>query len=178
MKKINPRSRKDGIVVQEMNGEVLIYDLNTDKAFCLNETSSLVWKACDGTRSIPELSEHLSRVLNSPANEDLIWLALAQLKKDQLLEEIPSEIEGVTGVTRREMIKRAGMGTVIALPIVASFMVPNAVHALSCPTVPDCTACGGTNRATGCLCSAVGTCCSGNCAVTPGVCRDQLYCQP
>ena len=41
----NPRRRKDEIIVQELNGEVLIYDLKSNKAICLNEVSSLVWDA-------------------------------------------------------------------------------------------------------------------------------------
>ena len=47
-KRIAPKARKENLVVQESNGEVLIYDLDTNKAFCLNETSALVWQACDG----------------------------------------------------------------------------------------------------------------------------------
>lgn len=29
--------------MQELENEVLIYDLKADNAFCLNETSALVW---------------------------------------------------------------------------------------------------------------------------------------
>ena len=83
-KDIKPLSRKDEIVVQELNGEVLIYDLRTNKALCLNETSSLVWEACDGNTSVSEISRSISRKLNAPANDDLVWLALDQLKKEKL----------------------------------------------------------------------------------------------
>jgi hypothetical protein len=34
--KVVPQSRKNDIVVQDLNGEVLIYDLKANKAFCLN----------------------------------------------------------------------------------------------------------------------------------------------
>jgi len=36
--KNNPTARKTDIIVQELNDEVLIYDLQIDKAYCLNET--------------------------------------------------------------------------------------------------------------------------------------------
>ena len=50
--KQNPTARKNGSVMQEMPDEILIYDLDTNKAHCLNETSALVWKACNGTALI------------------------------------------------------------------------------------------------------------------------------
>lgn len=34
---LNPLSRKNDLVVQELDGEVMIYDLNANKAFCLNK---------------------------------------------------------------------------------------------------------------------------------------------
>jgi hypothetical protein len=51
-----PHSRTKELVVQELKGELLIYDLSTNKAFCLNETSALVWQLCDGKSSISEIS--------------------------------------------------------------------------------------------------------------------------
>ena len=39
-----PVARKSGLVVQEMPDEVLVYDLNSNKAHCLNQTAASVWK--------------------------------------------------------------------------------------------------------------------------------------
>ena len=44
--KMRPKSRTDNLVVQEMNDEVLVYDLDSNKAVCLNETAAIVWKSC------------------------------------------------------------------------------------------------------------------------------------
>jgi hypothetical protein len=88
-KRTNPISRKDEIVVQEVDGEILIYDLRSNKAFCLNETSAAVWRACDGSRDIRALNDLVSEQLNNPVNEDLVWLALDQLKKEKLLDRAP-----------------------------------------------------------------------------------------
>ena len=49
-KNFKPSTRKSDIVVQKTGEEVLIYDLKVDKAFCLNETSALIWQACDGKK--------------------------------------------------------------------------------------------------------------------------------
>lgn len=129
MKSNYPLSRKDDIVVQEADGEVLIYDLNDNKAFCLNETSALVWQMCDGNKSISEISEGVAKKMNQPANEDLIWLALEQLKNENLIangEELPNNFEGLS---RRQVIKKIGFGTMIALPIVTGLIAPIAVQA-------------------------------------------------
>jgi Coenzyme PQQ synthesis protein D (PqqD) len=130
MKSTQPISRKDNIIVQELNGEVLLYDLNIDKAFCLNETSALVWDLCDGKNSVSEISQAIGKKLKVPANEDLVWLALDQLKAENLVET-GLKASYFEGMNRRDVIKKVGLATMIALPVVASVVAPRAVHALS-----------------------------------------------
>ena len=56
MKSINnPKGRHNDLVVQDSENEVLIYDLKLNKAYCLNETSALIWRLCDGTKSVAEI---------------------------------------------------------------------------------------------------------------------------
>jgi hypothetical protein len=129
--KINPISRQQDIVVQELKGEVLIYDLKTNKAFCLNETSALVWQLCDGNNSINQISQALSKKLNSPASENLVWLAIDQLKKENLIENSDELVSVFTGVTRREAIRKVGLGTMIAIPFISSLIAPTAAMAQS-----------------------------------------------
>ena len=129
-----PVSRKEGLVVQDLNGEVLVYDLNTHKAHCLNETSALVWNACDGTRDLGELREYASAKMNSSVTDDLIWLAIDQLKKEDLLIDAPDTKTYFAGMSRRQVIKRIGVGTAIAIPIVTGLVAPPAAHAASCGT--------------------------------------------
>ena len=47
-----PRARKEGLVVQDMPDELLVYDVDRHKAHCLNQTAALVWKRCDGKTSV------------------------------------------------------------------------------------------------------------------------------
>ena len=51
----NPMARQNGIVVQEMPDEVLVYDLDSNKAHCLNQSAALVWKSCDGTNTVGDI---------------------------------------------------------------------------------------------------------------------------
>ncbi len=43
-----PLARKADLVTKEVADEVLVYDLKSHKAHCLNQTAALVWKYCDG----------------------------------------------------------------------------------------------------------------------------------
>lgn len=127
-----PSSRLNNLVVQEMSGEILIYDLAENKAFCLNETSALVWNLCDGKNSIAEISESVSKKLKSPVNEDLVWLALDQLKKENLIVSEYEVPETFSMMSRREVVRKIGLGSMIALPVIASIVAPTAITAQSC----------------------------------------------
>jgi hypothetical protein len=163
-KSIAPKARKENLVVQELNGEVLLYDLEKNKAFCLNETSSLVWQLCDGNTSVSEISESISRKLDSPANEDLVWLALDQLKKEKLIANGDEVVSDFAGMSRREVIKKVGLGTMIALPLISSLIAPTAISAQS-------TACSGMCGMTIACTTSVAMCaCSNNSSGNTGTC--------
>jgi hypothetical protein len=139
--KAAPLSRKNDIVVQDLNGEVLIYDLKSNKAFCLNETSALVWQACDGTKSVSEISQAISNKLSEPANEDLVWLALDQLKQENLLDNSEEVVSNFAGMSRREAIRKVGLGTMIALPFVTGLIAPTAAMAQSLAAICAASTC-------------------------------------
>jgi len=83
--KKKPLSKKEDLVIQELPGELLIYNLSTDRAFCLNETSAFVWKQADGKNTVGEIKTLMENEFNAPVNEDLIWLALDQLGRNSLM---------------------------------------------------------------------------------------------
>jgi hypothetical protein len=138
--KNNPKSRKENIVVQDFENEILIYDLKINKAYCLNETSRLVWHLCDGNHSISEISRSLTKKLKTNVSEDLIRLALDQLKRDDLLEQADKFALDFGGLTRREVIRKVGLSSLVALPVIASVIAPSAVTAQSLlPFLAACT---------------------------------------
>ncbi len=59
-----PKARNPEILVQEIGDEVLIYDLEINKAFSLNETCAMVWRECDGEKPIAEIASILNRRRN------------------------------------------------------------------------------------------------------------------
>ncbi|MEW6129417.1 MAG: PqqD family peptide modification chaperone [Acidobacteriota bacterium] len=133
---VRPLARKDGIVVQELSDETLVYDLTCDKAHCLNQTAAIIWNHCDGTKEVAELAQILSAQSGLPADEQLVWLALDQLSKAHLLPKAKNQ----NGLSRREVIKRVGISAAMALPLVTSIVAPSAVQAATCfPSGQPCT---------------------------------------
>ena len=92
-----PKARVENVVTQDIDSELLIYDLISNKALCLNETSKTVWQACDGETSFDEFRSK-TKVNFS---DELIWLALDQLKRDNLLDKNIETDSKFNGLTRR-----------------------------------------------------------------------------
>ncbi|NOT47855.1 MAG: PqqD family protein [Acidobacteria bacterium] len=127
----NPVARKSGLVIQEVPEEVLVYDMNTNKAHCLNKTAALVWRSCDGNRSVSEIANHVGSLSGERVTDDFVWLAIDQLNENDLLEK---QIEAdFRGLSRRDVIKRIGLTSMVALPVIASLIAPpTAMAAASC----------------------------------------------
>lgn len=152
-----PRMREQRLVIDELPDEVLVYDLDRHKAHCLNRTAAMVWRQCDGKTSPPEIARRLQQELDQPFNEDLVWLALRQLDKIQLLEKpivLPTQF---AGMSRREMVRALGIAA--AVPLVTSILAPTAAEAATC--LPK-----------GAMCSATIACCSAlGCNTSSNKCR-------
>jgi len=120
-----PRARKDNLVTRPVPGELLVYDLKRHKAFCLNETAASVWKSCNGKRTVAELADSLEKNRKTPVDEKVVWLALDQLEKSNLLHRKISRPRSLPSVSRRDLI-RLGLAGAIALPIVTMIAAPTA----------------------------------------------------
>lgn len=125
-----PVARNEGLVIQEMPDEVLVYDLEDNKAFCLNPTAAEIWKSCDGIKTVAEIASDLNGGRDQATNEDVVWLALEQLKEKNLLKNEVSL--SLAGQSRREMIKKVGLATAIALPVIAMLSFPGQTLASTC----------------------------------------------
>ena len=153
-----PQARRTGLIIQEVDSEILIYDQNTNKAHCLNQTAAKVWKYCDGETTLADACSALSRDLETPVDEKLVWYAVDQFAKDNLLEkdiEPPAFI--IAGMNRRQMVRTLGLAAVVAVPLVTSIVAPTPVQAATC--LPP-----------GQACASSAQCCSGLCNVSPAVC--------
>jgi hypothetical protein len=152
-----PLARQGGLVVQDMPGEVLVYDLEANKAHCLNESAATVWRSCDGSRGIEEIMGNFEKVTGNRVSEDFVWLAIDQLHESGLID---GKIETpFAGQSRRQALKKIGAASLVALPVIASLVAPqNALASLSCV----CTSPGACITQTACSstvnCNPAGVC--------------------
>lgn len=164
---VKPTKRAQGLVVTDLMGETLVYDLERHRAHCLNPAAAVVFRHCDGSRSVDELAGILERELGVPADLDGIWLALEQLGRAGLLRQRLSRPPGTDRLSRRQLARRLGIA--VLLPAVTSILVPTpAEAAASCVT-----SCGPPNKPFGtpcsstaplnclCTCDGAGTCVGG-----------------
>lgn len=103
---MRPHARKTGVVVEEVDGEVLIYDLARNEAHCLRDVTALVWRLADGQIPVETIIERVRESSTGDVTEDGVWSALESLSEAHLL------IEPIAGPslafiqTRREMMRR------------------------------------------------------------------------
>lgn len=152
--KQTPKARMDNLVMQDYHNETLIYDLKTNRVFCLNETSALVFQLCDGIRTVSEISDLMSKKLKTLVKEEVIWLALDHLRKEHLLENSQNFEIDFKGLNRREIIKKVGLISMIALPVISSVVAPTSAFSAStsnCPPLGTCIPAGSVICPTGCV---------------------------
>ena len=142
-----PMMRRQGLIIDEILDEVLVYDLDRDKAHCLNKTAALIWRQCDGKTRPKEMARRLQIELDASCNEDLVWVALRQLATLHLLEESVSLPRRFAGMSRRQMIRNLGVAAAVAVPLVTSIVAPTVAQAATC-------------IASGQTCNPIKLCCS------------------
>lgn len=124
-----PRTVSQGLSIQQVGEETLVYDERRHLAFCLNRISSAVWKRCDGSQSVAQIAAALKIGLALPESEEIVVLALAQFEKDGLLEpgvDLPAEGNSAVfdEISRRNLMMKLGYGAAMLLPVVAMIAAP------------------------------------------------------
>ena len=161
-----PIARTNELIIEEAADEVLVYDLNTDKAHCLNRMSALIWKSCDGEKTEGDIAAILEQEFETPMPTQVVKLGLEELAGYGLLQDEVSPTP-MPQVSRRRLIQQLGLTAAIALPLVMSISVPAAAGAGS--TTDPCIA---NPRAEGCPCQSDADCDSDNC--NAGICGPAL----
>ena len=103
---MRPHARKTGVVVEEVGGEILVYDLARSHGHCLRGITALVWRCADGQLTVDGIVTRARESFGGNVTEDAVWSALENLFEAHLL------IEPVAGPSlafiqsRREMMRR------------------------------------------------------------------------
>jgi hypothetical protein len=145
-----PRARESQLITREIAGELLIYDRNSDRAHCLNQTAALLWSRCDGHTTIAEMCQLLEGEMNTPVGDEVVWLALDQLSESHLLQESFVRPVRLQELSRRTLMKRLGIAAAVTMPLVTSIVAPTAASAATC-------------AAAGAPCTVNSNCCSNSC---------------
>lgn len=157
-----PTAREGELVTQDLPGEVLVYDMRTNRVHCLNESVANVWRLCDGRTRVGEIASQLDKGLGDmQMNEELVWRSLEELQRVDLLTQ-PLPRGRSRGTSRRELIQKLAYAAV-AFPVVSSIIAPAPAAAASgvCATAP-CLACTDLQGASTCVAacaSCPGSCC-------------------
>lgn len=136
-----PKARFENIVVQELQDEVLIYDLVSHKAHCLNASAAFVWRNCDGHTTSDQIASAFAANWKSSSPQDFVALAIRQLHDSQLLQHPAST--SPRSPSRRQLLKKLGVASAVALPLVQSLVAPTKLYAsVNCVCVnnADCQA--------------------------------------
>jgi hypothetical protein len=118
-------------VAQELAEEVLVYDTERHKAHCLNPMAAAVWRHCDGRTGVAEIARRLQQELSTPVDGAVVWSAIAQLGKAQLLTGEVRRQGDEAGLTRRELMRILGVAAA-SIPLVTTIPVPAAAQGASC----------------------------------------------
>ncbi len=102
----------------------MIYDLLNKKAHCLNETTTRVWRGCDGKTTVYQLTK------NQKPPEEYVTIALMELQKANLLEKGFDPEVSPDRFSRRKMLMKAG-ACAPALPLITSIVTLVSAQTLS-----------------------------------------------
>lgn len=134
-----PVARTEGLIVEEVDGDVVLYDTERNKAHALNPLAARIWKHCDGERTVTDLTD----LLAADTPNDAVVNCLSQLERLHLLDA--GSLGNVEGrvLSRRHLLRKVAIGAAAAavvLPMVTSIVAPSAQAAASCQGVnADCT---------------------------------------
>lgn len=139
---LKPAARLTDLVTSEVGDEVLVYDQKSHHIHHLNQTSAVIWRLCDGTRTIADLATATGSELRAAVDENTVQLALAKLSDANLLEQPIAEAARGSLQSRRKLLRRAAIAGagIAAVPAIASITAPSAAAAGSATCTGSCTA--------------------------------------
>jgi hypothetical protein len=169
-----PLARVADLVTTELNGEVLVYDLERDHIHHLGPLTATVWRLCTGKRSLPDL---VLGCADAKVREADILEAMARLEAAHLLASPLPAALGARRQSRRRLLRQAAIAGGVSATLV-SISAPDAAAAVSGCMPADCD---DRNECTEDICTPDGRCLHtprfGPCNGGAGIC-EAGNCQP
>jgi hypothetical protein len=116
-----PRARREGLVIQPIEDEIILYDPARDETHLLNQTAVLVWQQCDGKHTIATIAANVAQATATQVSEELVRYTLAQLQRKRLLVEQDRLFS--TPITRREFLSKFAIAAAL-VPVIQTIKTP------------------------------------------------------
>ena len=118
-----PAARSDGLIVERLPGELLVYDEERDEAHCLHAEAAVVFDLSDGRRTRAQLAALASEHLPKPVSETRVGQVLTELSARHLLADDGTAGDGLS---RRDLIHRGALtgAGVAGAALVTSIVAP------------------------------------------------------
>ena len=121
----HPLRRPGQLTTQPVGDETLVYDERVHKAYCLNRVTAAVWLYCDGEHSVREIAGATANELSVPVTDEIVCFALSELNGKGLLQQYDAAAAERLP-SRRELIRKLGLGAAVLLPLITAIDVPKA----------------------------------------------------
>ena len=158
-------SRRGDIVVHELDDEAVLYDERSGAVHRFNQTALAVWKACDGSRNISELSRDLAKryALGSEQAHTEVENVIRNFEAKSLLNASckPATQPASRLPSRREVLRGGTAKLIYTAPLISTFIASGA-----CASGPSASGAFGTDDNGGC--KEVGY----SCGVNNDCCQD------
>jgi hypothetical protein len=147
-----PRLRSN-LICNHLDDELLVYDRRDDKVHLLDPITARVLKFLErreGTEQ--DIVLHLDRLSSDTSGDDLLALALSELRKAGLLEDQPAS---AADLTRRNLFRKVTLAGAALIPAIVT-LSPSLAHGQgSCLPKKAC-------------CTIDANCCSNKCDQSTG----------
>jgi hypothetical protein len=136
-----PVRRDEGLVIEPVGDETVVYDDRTKEAHCLSPLTAVVFAHSDGRTTVEQIAVLATDRLGESVDTSSVVEALAQLDDRDLMDFVPPD----GGLSRRDMIRRsaAAAGGAAMAPLITSVIAPSAIAASSatCANLLCCPCC-------------------------------------
>ncbi len=95
----HPKRRDEGLIVREVEGEVIVYDLDRHEAHCLNPEAVRLWNACDGSNNGQEILHLLYGDQPEQVHEAAFLVGLQQLQGQGYFESSGKRLQSANFYT-------------------------------------------------------------------------------
>lgn len=130
-----PIARTDKLLIEEVDGELVVYDREKNLSHCLHRMAAIVWHFCNGQNTVEEIANVLERELYLSADGDvdmkeLVKLTLQELENFCLIREYLKQPTATPIISLSKIVKTATIVSQFAIgslfPAIESVASPSA----------------------------------------------------